>query len=54
MTSEFQPRTKNGQPAHSTTGVASSELQPVRELLAEKHVQVGEMPAHLQRDDRDA
>ena len=31
MTSDCQPRTKNGQPAHSTTGVAKRELDPVRQ-----------------------
>ena len=31
VTSDCQPRTKNGQPAHSTTGVAKRELHPVRQ-----------------------
>ena len=31
VSTDCQPRTKNGQPAHSTTGVAKRELDPVRE-----------------------
>ena len=31
VTSEAQPRSKNGQPAHSTTGVASASCEPVRQ-----------------------
>ncbi len=34
MTSDCQPRTKNGQPAHSTTGRRQQHLDPVRGLLA--------------------
>ena len=50
--SDAQPRSKKGQPAHSTTGVASSELQPVRGLLPQEQVQAGQMPTHLQGHDR--
>ena len=52
MTIDRQPRTKNGQPAHSTTGVASSELQPVQERPADHVVEPEEMAAHLEHDDR--
>ena len=31
MTTEAQPRAKNGAPAHSTTGVGERELDPARE-----------------------
>jgi hypothetical protein len=37
-------------PQHDRRG--QRELQPVRELLAQQHVQAGEVPAHLQHDHR--
>ena len=53
MTSDAQPRTKNGQPAQSTTGVASSELEPVRRSAGRRAcVQAGQMAAHLQHEHR--
>jgi hypothetical protein len=47
---DFQPRSKNGQPAQSTTGVASTswiQLRCRREEMA-----AGEVPAHLEQEDR--
>ena len=53
FTSDCQPRTKNGQPAQSTTGVASSSWSQF-EVCCREHqmVEPGQMPAHLQRDHR--
>ena len=36
VTSDCQPRTKNGQPAQSTTGRGERELDPVRQRLVEQ------------------
>ena len=55
MTSDAQPRSKNGQPAQSTTGVASDELHPVAICAGRRMcVQAGQVPAHLQHEDRDS
>ena len=52
VTTEAQPRTKNGQPAHSTTGVASASCSQFESCWPRSSGKVGEVPAHLQRDDR--
>ena len=52
VTSDAQPRTKNGQPAHSTTGVARPVAIQFETAGREQHMQTGQMPAHLQRDHR--
>ena len=51
VTSDCQPRTKNGQPPHSTTGVASS-IWIQFEVCCETSVEAGKVAAHLKRDDR--
>ena len=51
--SDCQPRTKNGQPAHSTTGVASTNCSQFDVMPCEQHAQRWrQMPAHLERQDR--
>ena len=52
LTTEFQPRTKNGQPAHRTTGVASMSCSQLEACCPEQHVKVGQMTAHLERNHR--
>ena len=52
VTTDCQPRTKNGQPAHSTTGVAKRELDPVRQRLIDEAVTADDVRAHLEREHR--
>ena len=52
VTSDCQPRTKNGQPAHSTTGVASTSCSQFEVWRGTIRLEAGQVPAHLQRDDR--
>ena len=54
LITDAQPRSKNGQPAQSTTGVARRSCSQFDGLLPQEHVQVGEMPAHLEGQDRAA
>ena len=53
MTSEFQPRTKNGQPAQRTTGVASTSCTQFESGLAQERAEAGEIAAHLEREHRE-
>ena len=48
---DWSARTMNGQPAHSTTGVAKHELDPVRPRLADE-LQAEQVLAHLQHEHR--
>ena len=50
--SEFHPRTKNGQPAQSTTGVARTNCNQFDQLGATSMSRPGEMHAHFESDDR--
>ena len=54
LRTDAQPRTKNGQPAHSTTGRGEHELKPDRDLRRDVVVQVEarEMRSHFQDDRR--
>ena len=45
------PRTKNGHPAHSTTGVASSNCSQF-DVCAQANGQAGEVATHFQNEDR--
>ena len=51
VTNERQPRTKNGAPAHSTTGVDKHQRNPVRPCRRHQMHQA-EMAAHLEHEDR--
>ncbi len=51
---EAQPRAKNGHPAHSTTGVASTSWIQAEAVGEMRSCRAGnEVPAHPQHDDRD-
>ena len=43
------PRTKNGQPAQRTTGVARTQLNPVRRLRTDDRVEVRNVAGHFER-----
>ena len=50
--SDAQPRSKNGQPAHSTTGVASSSCTQFDVCWPIQPMQVEQVAAHLEREHR--
>ena len=52
VTTDCQPRTKNGQPAHSTTGVANASWIQLDSVAIDPAMRADEMRAHLQDDDR--
>ncbi len=51
--SDCQPRSKNGQPAHSTTGVAKASCSQFDSVRSDQAMQAEQMPAHLQHHHRD-
>ncbi len=50
LTSDCQPRTKNGQPAHRTTGCREYELDVVRQRRIDPVVALTRWPPHFQND----
>ena len=54
VTSDCQPRSKNGQPAHSTTGVAKANCSQFDSVWSIQAMRAEEVRAHLQDEDRDA
>ena len=48
VSSDCQPRTKNGQPAHSTTGVANTSWIQFDRRLVDPAVTADQVAAHLQ------
>ena len=46
VTSDCQPRTKNGQPAQSTTGVARTSCSQLEPPGADQMIEAEDMPAH--------
>ena len=53
LTSEAHARSKNGQPAHKTTGVASANWIQFEVPCREPHMQVRKVAAHFERHHRD-
>ena len=51
VTNERQPRTKNGQPAQRTTGVANANWMRF-DIWRQPNAEVDQMAAHLQDEDR--
>ena len=52
VTSDCQPRWKNGQPAHTTTGVARASCSQVPRLAAQPVIEAQVVPAHRQEHNR--